>query len=231
VAGIVAVGALVLATTPDSVAGSMIVLVAGFLAVVSLWRAAGQARPGRRPVSQRGTGWTATRSWLLIGVLSVAAMLLVRTFVVQSMVVVSDSMDDTLHTGDRLVLDKLGFRTLGLQPGDVVVLRRPEGVAAPAGDLVKRVIGLPGDRLTEDAGRVVRNGAPLTEPYLRPGCGDEAAGLGTVVVPAGKVFVMGDNRCHSLDSRSFGPIDETLIAGRAAVITWPLNRFGVISGQ
>jgi signal peptidase I len=112
--------------------------------------------------------------------------------------------------------------------GDVVVLDRPPGVASAADELVKRVIGMPGDRIEARDGRVLRNGVPISEPYLRPGCADNAAGLAPVTVPSGQIYLLGDNRCHSLDSRGFGPVDMRSVQGRAVAIIWPLDHAGSI---
>jgi signal peptidase I len=103
-------------------------------------------------------------------------------------------------------------------------------VAAPEDVLVKRVIGVPGDRLEARAGQVVRSGVALAEPYLLPGCADNAADLEPVVVPDRTVYLLGDNRCHSLDSRSFGPVDQGLVEGRAVAVIWPLDHVGAIPG-
>jgi len=217
---VVAVSPLPLVRT-DDLAGSAVILAAGWLVAAYVWRGAGPAPAG----SALGRG---IRTWLLVGAVSVAAMLLVRTFVVQSMVVASGSMDATLHTGDHIVVDKLSYLLGGIQRGDVVVLHRPAGVDAPEEVLVKRVIGLPGDRLEARDGRVFRNGVVLAEPYLPAGCADAAAGLNPVLVPDRQVYLLGDNRCHSLDSRSFGPVDQRLVEGRAIAVIWPLDHLGAI---
>lgn len=196
-------------------------------------------------------------------VLTVAVVLslLVKTFLVQPFWIPSGSMNPTLVKGDRIVVSKLTPGPLDLQRGDVVVfedpghwLQTPEkelGPVAqglefvglyPAGDnhLVKRVIGMPGDRVVCCAkdGRLTINGTAITEPYLQPG--DRPSDLKfDVRVPSGKVWVMGDHRTNSADSRyhdqgSGGrvgsvPIDD--ITGRAVLVVWPIGRMGGIGNH
>jgi signal peptidase I len=201
----------------DDPAGCVVLVAAGWLLAAFLWRGARESVP-RQGIS----------GWLVVGALSVAAMLLVRTFLVQSMVVTSGSMDGTLRSGDHIVVDRLSYLLGGIQRGDVVVLSKPAGVDAPEGELVKRVIGVAGDRLEARDGRVLRNGTPLDEPYLPPSCTEHAAGLAPVTVPDGQVYLLGDNRCDSLDSRSFGPVDRGLVRGRAVAVIWPLEHAGAL---
>jgi signal peptidase I len=137
-------------------------------------------------------------------------------------------MEPTLHgcggcQPDRLLVDKLSYRLHAVHRGDVVVFHRPTGAPIEDTNLVKRVVGLPGDMLTASQGVVYINSRPLTEPYVNIAC-NGTRDFGPTTVPAGDVFVMGDNRCDSLDSRSFGPVPQSLIVGRAFVIVWPLNR-------
>jgi signal peptidase I len=217
-----ALGPLLLVRSDDLV-GSAVVVAAGLLIAGYVWQPGPEKVVRTEPV----TG-AAIRTWLVVGAVSVAAVLVLRAYVVQSLVVASGSMDNTLQTGDHIVVDKLSYLIGGVRLGDVVVLDRPPGVASEEDELVKRVIGLPGDRIEAHEGRVLRNGVPIDEPYLRPGCADNAAGLKTVTVPSGQMFLLGDNRCHSLDSRGFGPVDESLVQGRAVAIIWPLDHAGSI---
>jgi signal peptidase I len=207
----------------DDLMGSVVVVTAGLLVAGYVW----QPGPARVVKNEPVTG-AAIRTWLVVGAVSVAAVLVLRAYVVQSLVVASGSMDDTLQTGDHIMVDKLSYLIGGVRLGDVVVLDRPAGVASEEDELVKRVIGLPGDRIEAREGRVLRNGVPVTEPYLKPGCADNAAGLKPVTVPNGQMYLLGDNRCHSLDSRGFGPVDESLVQGRAVAIIWPLDHAGSI---
>jgi len=114
----------------------------------------------------------------------------------------------------------------GPRRGDIVILHHP--ASAEARDLVKRVIGLPGERLRIEAGVVYINDRELLEPYVKePWRGD----LTEITIPPGSYFVMGDNRNNSLDSRIFGPIDEDLIVGKAMASWWPRDRFGRVPNQ
>ena len=99
------------------------------------------------------------------------------------------------------------------------------GVVPPSDrDFIKRVVGLPGDTITCRGGKLIRNGQPVTEHYLDPGTETQSC-TRTTVAP-GELFVMGDNRSNSQDSRAFGPIEESDVVGRAFVRIWPLNHTG-----
>jgi signal peptidase I len=176
----------------------------------------------------KGRSLTGTILWL-VGALLLA--LLVRTFVVQMFWIPSGSMEPTLVSGDRVLVRKLGDTTHPAR-GDVGVFERPPTMKVELDQLIKRVIGLPGESIAFEDGKVFINGQPLDEPYL-------AAGTKTVIttpdactraqpcpVPAGHVWVMGDNRTNSHDSRypDVGPVDETWIVGHAFVVNWPPGR-------
>jgi signal peptidase I len=199
---------------------------------------------------------TLTRSvveWVLV----IAAALLIsfgiKTFLFQPFKIPSGSMEQTLKVGDRVLVNKLSYHLHGVHRGDVVVFERPPNhPEIDAKDLIKRVIGLPGDRLTIKGNQVLIDGKPLSEPYVKhvpgtdqaepslprpPGCTfpdftgvDEPPDLppDTIVVPEGDVFVMGDNRTDSSDSRCFGPIPKKLIVGRAFLRMWPPSRIGLL---
>ncbi len=180
-------------------------------------------RPGKRE----------RRFSLIVRVLvliSVAGMLAVtlRTFVVEPFWIPSESMEQTLHgcTGcndDRLLVDKLSYKLHPVHRGDVVVFRRPPSVNASEKVLIKRVIGLSGETVRGRDGKVWIDGRLLEEPYVNGVC-DGTQDFAAVTVPAGDVFVMGDNRCDSTDSRVFGPIKKSSIIGRAFLIICPLGR-------
>jgi signal peptidase I len=164
--------------------------------------------------------------WPLLVVVSLLAALVLRTFVVQTFFIPSQSMHDTLLEGDRVLVNKLAYHLHGINRGDVIVFGRPPNISIPDNDLIKRVIGLPGDRIEARDGKVYVDDRLLVEPYVQRGCTNGTVNLPRSVVPAGHVFVMGDNRCDSTDSRVFGPIGESLVVGRAFVIIWPLGRAG-----
>ena len=193
------------------------------------------ASPGRR-----------RRRWAEDGaiiVLAIAAAVLVRAFVAQAYWIPSASMEPQLMINDRVVVSRLAYDLHRVHRGDIVVFKSPPGVEPPphvpsnpvvrlfrdvgvalgfAQDqtvLIKRVIGLPGDRISARGGQVYIDGERLVEPYLPKGT--TTSSFGPVTVPPGYVWVMGDNRGDSLDSRVFGPIPEKNIVGRAIWKVWP----------
>jgi signal peptidase I len=162
------------------------------------------------------------REWLeTIGIALVLA-LLVRTLVVQVYKVEGESMLPNFHTGEMVLVNKFIYKVRAPHPGEVVVLDDPLN---PQRQLIKRVIALPGETVTIQADRVYINGRPLAEDYINK---DLLKGetLGPVTVPAAHVFVMGDNRGNSSDSRRIGPIPVTKLEGKAILRYWPLNAFG-----
>jgi signal peptidase I len=178
--------------------------------------------------------------FLVVGALIVAV--LVKSFLIQVFWIPSESMLDTLQIGDRVIVNKLAYRIGDPGRGDVVVFE-PEtfesesivtkvsrnllesvGLRTPESDLIKRVIGLPGETLEIHNNQVFIDERPIDEPYLPPNVfmGD----FGPVTVPEETYFVMGDNRGSSNDSRRFGPIDRDRIVGRAFSVVWPPSRWG-----
>jgi signal peptidase I len=156
-------------------------------------------------------------------VFAVVSAFLIRQYVVQTFYIPSASMHETLIEGDRVLVNKVGYHLHDIHRGDVVVFAKPANLNVSEDDLIKRVVALPGETVEGRGGKVYVNGAPLDEPYVEPLChgtGDFAK----VTVPAARLWVMGDNRCNSSDSRVFGPIDERLVVGRAFVIAWPFDR-------
>ncbi|HEY8546552.1 MAG TPA: signal peptidase I [Acidimicrobiales bacterium] len=172
--------------------------------------------------------------WALVigGALLVAV--LVRTFFIQAFWIPSDSMEPTLHKGDRVLVNKLSYRFNDVGRGDIVVFKRPEAAQSnnpddDIEDLIKRVIGLPGDVLKTVDGQVYINDEPLDEPYLpegTPTLSPSGQDVPPITIPEGHYFMMGDNRTNSQDSRYFGAIDEDLIVGRAFVRIYPLGDIG-----
>ncbi len=150
--------------------------------------------------------------------------LLIKTFLIQAFYIPSESMVPTLHKDDRVLVNKLSYKLHDVHRGDIVVFKAPPGAAtAQVKDLIKRVIGLPGDTVEAHDGRVFVNGQALDEPYLGPGI--TTGPLEPQQIPADHYWVMGDNRGNSKDSRFFGAIDRSLIIGRAFVRVWPVHRF------
>jgi signal peptidase I len=167
----------------------------------------------------------------VFAVVVVALAIGLRLYVVEPFYVPSGSMEPTLHgcsgcNDDRLLVDKLSYDLHGVRRGDVVVFRRPPGAPVTDAVLVKRVVGLAGESVSIHDGGVYIDGRRLSEPYVDrtcPGTVPETQPA-SLVVPRGDVYVMGDNRCNSTDSRTFGAIEKSSIIGRAFVIVWPLGR-------
>jgi signal peptidase I len=186
-------------------------------------------RPGGEAPHTRRTGRLVLRLTVMVVVAALAAVLL-RTFVIASYYIPSASMEPTLHgcpgcNNDHVLVNKLSYHLHSVHRGDVVVFHRPAGAPTNEKVLIKRVIGLPGDVLTDRNDVIYVDGRPLHEPYLNPACaGTQNFPSGPVTVPTDEVYVMGDNRCDSSDSRVFGAIPESSIIGRAFVIVWPLGR-------
>jgi len=159
--------------------------------------------------------------WVAIVAGALAVALLVKTFLIQAFFIPSLSMAPTLDEGDRVLVNKLSYKMHEVHRGDMVVFDRPEGSPeSDIKDLIKRVIGLPGETIEARDGAVYIDGDRLEEPYLDDGVRTE--NLPETQIPAGHVFVMGDNRTGSSDSRVFGPVDEDTIVGRAFIRVWPL---------
>jgi signal peptidase I len=174
-------------------------------------------------------------SGIAVVVLVLAGVAALRSYVIAPYYIPSQSMEPTLHgcpgcDDDRVLVDKLSYHLHAVHRGDVVVFHRPATWQVPDDVLVKRVVGLPGDRLSLRHGHLYINGLELAEPYVNPQCPPMAslrAGAGAArltAVPSSELFVMGDNRCDSSDSRMFGPVPEGDLIGRAVVIVWPLSR-------
>ncbi len=131
-------------------------------------------------------------------------------------------MEPTLHDGERLLVSKFTYRLHPPRPGDIVVFRSPVN---PGDDLIKRVIAVAGDRVEIARGQVIVNGLAREELYITPG---DVKSFPPVIVPAGSIFVLGDNRPNSEDSRYFGPVSVRAVKGKAVLIWWPFSYFAVL---
>lgn len=215
------------------------------------------SEPGEPTAKKRGPVATFLREVVIVMVSALAISLVLKTFFIQPFYIPSISMETTLDVGDRIVVNKLAPGPFDLERGDIVVFLDPGGwldEAPPAlspieraltwvgllpenaGEhLVKRVIGLPGDHVVccDDAGRITVNGVAIEEPYVIDGAepSDEPF---DIVVPEGSLWVLGDNRPRSADSRfnedsvgeGFVPIDN--VVGRVVVIIWPLEHIELV---
>ena len=195
---------------------------------------------------------------VVLALVAVLVAYLVKTFLVGVYFIPSGSMENTLLIGDRVAVDKLTYRLHDIHRGDVVVFNgvdsfTPEGAVSPAStnplaravrgaaslvglappnerDFIKRVIGVPGDHVVccDKQGRITVNGTPLDEPYIYPGDAPSTTAF-DVIVPEGRLWVMGDHRGSSADSRSHlgdpggGTVPEDRVIGRARAVIWPFS--------
>ena len=203
----------------------------------------GDARGAARGGKDKKPFW---REFPALLVLAFLVALLIKGFLVQAFYIPSESMEPTLVKGDRVLVEKVGYRFGDVERGDVIVFERDLGALAsgsaeddqpllqriadearelfgfPTGtkqDFIKRVIAVEGETVEGRGGRVLIDGSAIDEPYLAPGV--ETTDFEPITIPDGGIFVMGDNRNSSDDSRNFGPIDESQVIGRAFVLIWP----------
>ena len=181
--------------------------------------------------------------------IALVVAILIKTFLVQAFFIPSASMEPTLVPGDRVLVNKLAYRFGDIHRGDVVVFSNPQVVSAtdrnwfqgvihwlgegigvaqpPDEDLIKRVIGLPGDTVQIRGHAVFVDGQRIAEPYLTAQAKASMQDFGPERVPPGQLFVMGDNRGNSADSRfTLGPVPERDVIGKAFVIIWPPSDVG-----
>jgi signal peptidase I len=175
--------------------------------------------------------------WVAVIVGAIVIAVVVRTFILQTFWIPSPSMSPTLVENDRVLVNKLSYKLHDINRGDVIVFGRPPTEEpSEIKDLIKRVVGLPGESVSVLDGKVYIDGRELEEPYTNdlptliqdcpttyvPGIDTEQG----FEVPEDTVLVMGDNRTNSRDGRCFGPVDEDLVVGRAFFIMWPPSHAG-----
>jgi signal peptidase I len=191
---------------------------------------------GRREPAPMGGGMRSLVEWVVIIVVALVGALVIRTVLIQAFFIPSASMEPTLEVHDRILVNKLSYHLHPVHRGDIVVFKRSKDMVGDGDikDLVKRVIGLPGETISTspDGDHLEINGKILNEPYLpaginmgpiigdAPGCAPSSHN--DCVIPQGDYFVMGDNRDDSSDSRVFGPIEKSQIVGRAFILIWPI---------
>jgi len=154
--------------------------------------------------------------------------LLIITFVVQAFYIPSGSMEPTLQVDDRILVSKFSYRLGAIERGDVIVFHYPLN---PGKDFVKRVVALGGETVELRDGVVLINGNPITELYPTALAGGDRActsSYGPQTIPEGQLFVLGDNRCNSEDSRFFGFVPVQNVVGKALFIYWPPQRLGLV---
>jgi len=190
----------------------------------------------RAPLQEQTSFGRLLREWGPVLFSAVVIALFVRLVLVQAYHIPSTSMVPTLERGDRVVVNRLSYQFGEVERGQVVVFAKPQGTDGE-NDLIKRVVGLPGETIRFVDDQVYIDGLRLEEPYLQqpdstrprltiPGCAQVTPSSDTCLVPAGHIFMMGDNRLGSSDSRVFGPIEIDTVVGRAFMRVWPLNNLG-----
>jgi signal peptidase I len=193
------------------------------------------ARAAKRARARR-----ALYEWGIVIIAALVAALVIKTVAIEAFYIPSGSMEPTLYPGDRVLVNRLSYDLHSVHTGDVIVFRRPPADNSNDDDLIKRVIGLPGQTIDIRNCGVFVNGKELAQPYLPKGwqnpateyCTTTVSAPGTANlpnpfhVPAHSYFVMGDNRKDSDDSRYWGFVPANYIIGRAFVRIWPINRLG-----
>jgi signal peptidase I len=169
--------------------------------------------------------------YVVLATVAIAVALLIQAFLVKPYRIPSESMENTLLIGDRVLVDRISWRFSAPERGDIVVFHSPE----PGPVLIKRIIGMPGDTVSLRDGAVYINGQRLSEPYVRRVNGQPEPsdpfdnGLPwslqqPFTIPVGSYFMMGDNRTASGDSREFGPVARGQLVGKAFARYWPPGR-------
>jgi len=180
-------------------------------------RNAQSVNAGEAPLAGQ-SGWR----WLRETVISVAISIFVIVFLYQPVKVEGTSMMPGLADQERIFINKFAYRFAAIERGDVVVFRYP---GDPSKNYIKRIVGLPGDRIEILRGEVLLNGRRLQEPYVPARYQDERS-MADVVVPDGSYFVLGDHRNRSSDSRDFGVVERQAIFGKAVFAYWPTAMMG-----
>ena len=183
-----------------------------------------EAPAGENSLPEKKRLFGGMHSWMRDLIVSVAVSAFIIVFLYQPVRVEGTSMLPMLEDQDRLFINKIAYRVGDIHQGDVVVFQYPRDHSK---SYIKRVIGLPGDRIRIDHGRVYVNDLRLNEPYV-PGRFMDDRSMAQVVLPPNEYFVMGDHRSISSDSRDFGPVDRDLIYGKAEFIYWPADNMGVV---
>jgi signal peptidase I len=177
------------------------------------------------PARSRRRRWLI--EWAVIIALAVIVAVVVRAFVFQTFYIPSGSMEPTLNIGDRIVVNKLSYTFHSPNRGDIVVFTTPPNehcAGPPVPDLVKRIIGMPGESISAANGKVDINGKPLNETWLPKIPSSYTSTFGPVRIPKGDYFMMGDNRVDSCDSRMWGPVSGSTFVGHVILRIWPISK-------
>lgn len=184
---------------------------------------------GARPVPARKSQETSTVRWLIETALLVGLAFLlaqgIKTFIVQPYIIPTGSMIPTIELRDRILAEKISYRFRDPKPGEIVVFNDPTGQHPK---LIKRVIAVGGQTVDIRDGKVYVDGKALDEPYVHGKVTEPGTVPMPVTIPAGYVWLMGDNRPNSGDARFFGPQPVSGVDGRAFFTYWPPNRAGVL---
>ena len=179
------------------------------------------------------SGLQLIREWATVLVVALVIAISVRSLILQQFYISGPSMEATMFQDNRVLVNKLSYRLHDIHRGDVVVFDRVtvDGQVVQHDDLIKRVIALGGEKISIKDCKVFIDGKLLPEPYLNDfdlaqtviedRC--RVPIMDEMLIPDNQLFVMGDNRPQSFDSRMFGPIEQDLVVGRAFVIIWPLS--------
>jgi signal peptidase I len=185
------------------------------------------------PVTSTNNGAQILREWVTVLVVALVIAITVRTLILQQFYISGPSMESTMYQDNRVLVNKLSYRLHDIHRGDVVVFDRVtvDGEIVQHDDLIKRVIALSGEKISIRDCKVFINGELLGESYLNEFDLAQTAledrcrvpVMEEMTIPENQLFVMGDNRPQSFDSRMFGPIEQALVVGRAFVIIWPFS--------
>lgn len=160
------------------------------------------------------------REWVILIVITLLIMVPINIFALDNRTVPTGSMIPTIKPGDRLFVDTLSYRFRDLERGDIVVFSPPAGLDI-TDDLIKRLIGLPGDTIEIKNGQLFLNDIAQDEPYINEPI---TYTMPKILVPEGKIFVLGDNRNSSYDSHMWGFVDMNNVKGKALWRYWPFSR-------
>ena len=172
--------------------------------------------------------------WLVVIAGALIVALVVKTWLFQAFYIPSGSMEPTLNVDDRVLVNKISYDLNDVERGDIVVFERPDDWGTgEIDDLIKRVVGLPGETIAVVDGEVLIDGDPLEEPWLPDGVATpsffpESGCDPECTIPDDAIFVLGDNRTNSDASNHFGPLEFEQVVGRAFLRVWPLGDFGTL---
>jgi signal peptidase I len=183
-----------------------------------------ELEPGTAETTKTSKNRRVLAEWTILAVVAIGLSVVVRLFVFQTFFIPSGSMEPTLHIGDRIIVNKLSVDFGSVNTGDIIVFKAPasEHCGDPIADLVKRVIGTPGERISSSGNTILINGKPLKENWTH--WEPLAPPIVPVTVPKNEYFVMGDNHPNSCDSRYWGFVPRQNIIGKVFLRIWPFSR-------